>query len=32
MKQFIDSIAKNSLQIIGTFDKFNPKEIDELEL
>ena len=32
MKQFIDSIDKNSLQIIGTFDKFNPKEIDELEL
>ena len=32
MKQFIDSIDKNSLQIIGTFDRFNPKEIDELEL
>ena len=32
MKQFIDSIDKNSLQIIGTFDRFNPKETDELEL
>ena len=32
MKQFIDSIDKNSLRIIGTFDRFNPKEIDELEL
>ena len=32
MKQVIDSIDKNSLQIIGTFDRFNPKEIDELEL
>ena len=32
MKQVIDSIDKNSLQIIGTFDRFNPKETDELEL
>ena len=32
MKQFIDSIDKNSLQIIGTFDRFNPKETDDLEL
>ncbi len=32
MKQFIDSIDKNSLHIIGTFDRFNPKETDELEL
>lgn len=32
MKQFISSIDKNSLQIIGTFDRFNPKETDELEL
>lgn len=32
MKQFIASIDKNSLQIIGTFDRFNPKETDELEL
>ena len=32
MKQFIDSIDKNSLQIIGTFDRYNPKETDELEL
>lgn len=32
MKQFIDSIDKNSLQIIGTFDRFNPKETDALEL
>ena len=32
MKQFIDSIDKNSLHIVGTFDRFNPKETDELEL
>ena len=32
MKQFIDGIDKNSLHIIGTFDRFNPKEIDELGL
>ena len=32
MKQFIDSIDKNSFHIIGTFDRFNPKETDELEL
>ena len=32
MKQFIDGIDKNSLQIIGTFDRFNPKKIDELGL
>ena len=32
MKQFIDSIDKNSLHIIGTFDRFNPKKIDELGL
>ena len=32
MKQFIASIDKNSLQIIGTFDRFNPKETDEHEL
>ena len=30
MKQFIDGIDKNSLHIIGTFDRFNPKKIDEL--
>ena len=32
MKQFIDGIDKNSLHIIGTFDRFNPKKIDELGL
>lgn len=32
MKQFMDSIDKNSFHIIGTFDRFNPKETDELEL
>ena len=32
MKQFIDGIDKNSLQIIGTFDRFNPEKIDELGL
>lgn len=32
MKQFVDSIDKDSLQIIGTFDRFNPKEVTELEL
>lgn len=32
MKHFINSIDKNSLRIMGTFDRFNPKETDELEL
>ena len=32
MKQFIDGIDKNSLHIIGTFDRFNPEKIDELGL
>ena len=32
MKQFVDSIDKDSLQIIGTFDRFNPQEVTELEL
>ena len=32
MKQFMDSIDKNSFHIIGTFDRFNPKGTDELEL
>ena len=32
MKQFIGNIDKNSFHIIGTFDKFNPKETDALEL
>lgn len=32
MKQFIDSIDKDSLKIVGTFDRFNPRETDVLEL
>lgn len=32
MKLFIDSLDKDSLHIIGTFDKFNPRETSELEL
>ncbi len=32
MKQFITSLNKDSLNIIGTFDRFNPKETGELEL
>ena len=32
MKQFVDSIDKDSLHIIGTFDRFNPQEVTELEL
>ena len=32
MKQFIDDIDKDSLHIVGTFDRFNPRETDELEL
>lgn len=32
MKQFIDGLDKDSLHIVGTLDRFNPKEIDELEL
>ena len=32
MKQFIDSVDTDSLHIIGTFDRFNPRKIDELEL
>ena len=32
MKLFIDSLDKDSLHIIGTFDKFYPRETSELEL
>lgn len=32
MKNFIDNIDRDSLNIIGTFDRFNPRKIDELEL
>lgn len=32
MKQFVDSMDKDSLKIVGTFDRFNPKEINELEI
>lgn len=32
MKQFIDGVDKSSLRIIGTFDRFNPRKIDELEI
>lgn len=32
MKHFIDSVDKDSLHIIGTFDRFNPRKTDELEL
>lgn len=32
LKEFIDSMGENSLHIIGTFDRFNPRESDELEL
>ena len=32
MKLFIDSLNKDSLHIIGTFDKFYPRETSELEL
>ena len=32
MKKIIDNIDKDSLNIIGTFDRYNPREIDELEL
>ena len=32
MKEFVDGLAKDSLHIVGTFDRFNPREIDELEL
>lgn len=32
VREFIDKLDKKSLKIIGTFDRYNPKEIDELEL
>lgn len=32
MKQVIHKLDKNSLHIVGTFDRFNPKEMTELEL
>lgn len=32
MKHFINSVDKDSLHIIGTFDRFNPRKTDELEL
>ena len=32
MKQVIHQLDKDSLHIIGTFDRFNPKEMNELEL
>ena len=32
MKKIIDNIDKDSLNIIGTFDKYQPRKIDELEL
>lgn len=32
MKQFIDGIDKNLLNIVGTFDRFDPREIGDLEL
>lgn len=32
IKDFIDGIGKDSLHIVGTFDKFNPRRTDELEL
>lgn len=32
MKQFIDGMDKDSLYIVGTFDRFNPRETNELEL
>lgn len=32
MNQFMDIMNKDSLNIVGTFDKHDPREIDELEL
>ena len=32
VKRIVDNIDKDSLNIIGTFDRYNPREIDELEL
>ena len=32
MKEFLDGLDKDNLHIIGTFDRFNPKNLDELEL
>ena len=29
---YIDGLDKDSLKIVGTFDKYEPREIDELEL
>ena len=32
VKEYIDSFDKDSLKIIGTFDKYSPRDIKELEL
>ena len=32
IKKYIDGLDKNSLKIIGTFDKYSPRDINELEL
>lgn len=32
MKEFINGTDKDSLHIVGTFDRFNPRNTDELEL
>lgn len=32
MNQFLDSIDKNSIKIVGMFDRYNPRETEELEL
>lgn len=32
MKAFIDNLDKDSLKIIGTYDRYNPRNLEELEL
>lgn len=32
MKEFVDGVDKNSLRIVGMFDRYRPQDIEELEL
>ena len=32
VKEYLDGFDKGSLKIVGTFDKYSPREMEELEL
>ena len=32
VKEYLDGFDKDSLKVVGTFDKYSPREMEELEL